>query len=160
MTGLYSQRCPMLKKGRQGAHATRLEIQKELFEKQMWELHENTNKRGLCFLGSACRWSCSANYAKCQDVASSLQIRKRDVWENTGRMPVTLNFQSSFKGSCKKDVRTSGEISATCAKETFNRRKLSLLLLVSPGDSSKLNWNLHSYRRGHFTWKNRQLRFG
>lgn len=45
----------MLKKGRQGARATRLVTQKELFEKKMWELRENANKGGLCFLGSACR---------------------------------------------------------------------------------------------------------
>lgn len=46
-------------------------------------------KNGLCFLGSAYRWSPSANYAKCQDVKSSLQTGKRGVWGNTGRMLIT-----------------------------------------------------------------------
>jgi hypothetical protein len=34
-------------------------------------------------------------------------------------MLVRLNFQSSFKGICKKDVRTE-EINAACGKEMFN----------------------------------------
>lgn len=35
-----------------------------------------------------------------------------------------------------------------------------LTVLASPGDSSKLDWNLYSYMRGHVTWKSGQLRLG